>query len=233
MTDGLSPLSGRGQIALAKIRRLLFSRRLFFLLVTGSQLPCAAFLVAQFLWPNLYKNFSGVRISSSNRELFTKQRVSIRVSGRYSNNAEKFLSDGFELQLSDHAVASVNADGELVALRPGKIEIVARAGGLRSTPLTLLVKESQKTTQPQTKPGKTYESNSVNPTTVTEQTKARIAAYINRAESLREQGNYAAALAELERAKAIDNFSEEIRKEIEQTRRACNAERALGSKVDC
>jgi predicted S18 family serine protease len=68
---------------------------------------------------------------------------------------------------------------------------------------------------------------------VTEQTKARIAAYINRAESLREQGNYAAALAELERAKAIDNFSEEIRKEIEQTRRACNAERALGSKVDC
>ena len=47
------------------------------------------------------------------------------MSGRYSDNAERFLSDGFELQLSDHAVASVNADGELVALRPGKIEIVA------------------------------------------------------------------------------------------------------------
>jgi TIR domain/Bacterial Ig-like domain (group 2) len=174
-----------------------------------------------------------LRISSSNRELFTKQKVSLRVSGRYSDNAERFLSDGFELQLSDHAVASVNADGELVALRPGKIEIVARAGDLRSTPLTLLVKESQKTTQPQTKPGKTYGPNSVNPPAVTEQTKARIAAYINRAESLREQGNYAAALAELEKAKALDGLDAVIRKEIEQTRRACNAERVLGNKPDC
>ena len=187
----------------------------------------------QFLWPNLYKNFSGVRIGSSNRELFTKQKVSIRVSGRYSDNAEKFLSDGFELQLSDHAVASVNADGELVALRPGKIEIVARAGGLRSTPLTLLVKESQKTTQPQTKPGKTYEPNSVNSTTVTEQTKARIAVYNNRAESLRERGNYAAALAELEKAKTIDNFSEEIHRRSSRRDGLVTAERALGSKLDC
>ncbi len=174
-----------------------------------------------------------LRLSSSNRELFTKQKVSIRVSGRYSDNAEKFLSDGFEWQLSDHAVASVNADGELVALRPGKVEIVARAGNLRSSPLTLLIKESQKTTQPQTKPEKTHEPNSVPPPAVTEQTKARIAAYINRAESLREQGNYAAALAELEKAKAIAGLDEVIRKEIDQTRRACNAEKALGSKLDC
>ncbi len=188
----------------------------------------------QFLWPNLYKNFSGVRISSSNRELFTKQKVSIRVSGRYSDNAERFLSDGFELQLSDHAVASVNADGELVALRPGKIEIVARAGDLRSTPLTLLVKETQKTTQPQTKPGKTYESNSVNPTTVTEQTKARIAAYINRAESLR---------ASKEITPPRWQSWKEPRRSIILARKFARrssrrdglvtAERALGSKVDC
>jgi hypothetical protein len=150
-----------------------------------------------------------------------------------SINVERFLSDGFELQLSDHAVPSVNVDGELVALRPGKIEVVARAGDLRSTPLTLLVKESQKTTQPETKPKKPYEPNSVTPPVVTQQTKASIAVYINRAESLREQGNYAAALAELKKAKAIDHSSEELRKEIEQARRACNAERALGSKVEC
>ena len=59
---------------------------------------------------------------------------------------------------------------------------------------------------------------------VTEQTKARIVAHINRAESYREEGKYAAALAELEKAKAMDALNEEIRKEIEQTRRACNAE---------
>ena len=58
-------------------------------------------------------------------------------------------------------------------------------------------------------------------------------AFINRAKSFREQGNYDAALAELDRAKAIDALNEEVRTEIEQTRRACNAEKVLGNKANC
>jgi hypothetical protein len=60
-----------------------------------------------------------------------------------------------------------------------------------------------------------------------------IAEYLARAESFREQGNYAAALAELEKARAIDGANEEIRRQIQQTKRACNAEKILGSKPDC
>jgi hypothetical protein len=57
--------------------------------------------------------------------------------------------------------------------------------------------------------------------------------YNNRAESLRERGNYAAALAELEKAKTIDNFSEEIHRRSSRRDGLVTAERALGSKVDC
>jgi hypothetical protein len=55
-----------------------------------------------------------------------------------------------------------------------------------------------------------------------------IASYINRAKSHRVQGNYAAALAELEKARAISPGSQEVFDEIEATRRACNAEQRLG-----
>ncbi|HEX5021241.1 MAG TPA: hypothetical protein VFX54_11305 [Candidatus Binatia bacterium] len=40
-------------------------------------------------------------------------------------------------------------------------------------------------------------------------------------------------MAELEKAKLIDAADEQIKKEIEQTRRACNAEKVLGNKVNC
>lgn len=166
----------------------------------------------------------GLNISAAKKVLFTNDRSPIRVRGRYSDDTEETISDGLQWQLSDPLVASLNANGELLALRPGKVEVVARFGELRSSPLTFLIKESPKTFPA----AKAYE-----PPLVTEQTKARIAASISRAESFREQGKYAAALAELEKAKAIDNSNEEIRKEIEQTRRACNAERALGNKLDC
>jgi hypothetical protein len=37
----------------------------------------------------------------------------------------------------------------------------------------------------------------------------------------------------MENAKAIDATNDQIRKEIEQTQRACNAERVLGNKPNC
>jgi hypothetical protein len=172
-------------------------------------------------------------ISSANKELFTSERAPIRVRGRYSDNTEKPISDGLQWHLSDPALASVNANGELMALRPGKVEVSARFGDRQSSPLTFLIKESPKAMPPQVKPDKPYEPRPVKAPAATEQTRARIAAAISRAGSFRGQGNYAAALVELEKAKAIDNSNEEIRKEIEQTRRACKAEVVLGNKINC
>jgi hypothetical protein len=55
-----------------------------------------------------------------------------------------------------------------------------------------------------------------------------LGSYLNRAKGQRVQGNYAAALAELEKARAISPGNQEILDEIEATRRACNAEKQLG-----
>jgi hypothetical protein len=167
-------------------------------------------------------------ISAGRRDLFEKEKIVLRVTGKYSDNKERFLSRGVEWQISDRTIASVDAGGELIALRPGKVEVVARAERLTSAPVVLSVKElravpkAQKASEPP--PVKDI---------VAEQAKAKIAAYIHRAESYREQGRYAAALAELEKARAIDSGNDEIRIQIEQTKRACNAEKLLGSKPDC
>jgi hypothetical protein len=178
-----------------------------------------------------------LNVSSSKQELVESERIALRAKGRYSDNSEKYLSSGIEWQISDTTVASLDDRGELVARRPGKIRIVARSDDLTSSPLTLLIKETpKKPEEPRTKPLRAAESQPPQPVkspAVTEQVKARISAHIDRAQSFREQGNYAAALAELEKAKALDAASEEIRKEIEQTKRACNAEKVLGNKPNC
>jgi hypothetical protein len=178
-----------------------------------------------------------LNVSTSKQELVESERIALRAKGRYSDNSEKYLSSGIEWQVSDATIASLNDRGELVARRPGKIRIVARSDDLSSSPLTLLIKETpKKPEEPRAKPIKTAESQPpqpVKPPALAEQAKARVSAHIDRAQMFREQGNYAAALAELEKAKTLDAGSEEIRKEIEQTKRACNAERVLGNQPNC
>jgi len=175
----------------------------------------------------------GLNITSSRNELFTKEKVSIRAMGRYSDNTEKYFSSEIDWETSDRTIASVSTRGQLEALRPGKVKVVARSGEVRSTPLTVVVKEPQAKTQPQTMPTKTSEPQAITPPLLSEQSKASISAFINRAKNYREQGNYAAALTELEKAKAMDALNEDVRTEIEQTRRACNAEKILGNKPNC
>jgi hypothetical protein len=159
--------------------------------------------------------------------------VPLRARGRYSDDSEKSLTRGIEWQVSDRTVASVSVDGELLALRPGKVEVVARSGGVRSEPFAVTVKVQRKPVEPPPKVVKAIEMPAVKLPAVAEESKARIAAFIRRAGTLREEGNYAAALAELEKARNIDATNEEIRKEIEQTKRACNAEKVLGNKPNC
>jgi hypothetical protein len=187
----------------------------------------------------------GVQVIARRIELFPKEKVSLRVQGRFSDHAEKYLSSGIEWEISDQTVASVSPAGQLEALRPGRANIVARLGELKSAPLTFIVKESQAKTPPPARPIPTTELQPAVPSTkvartveprpaaLSESARAAIVAHVSRAKAFREQGNYAGALAELEKAKTIDVQNEEVRREIEQTQRACNAEKLLGQKPNC
>ncbi len=188
-------------------------------------------------------------VDANKKTLTPRERIDLNVTGSYSDGSEKELSGGVAWVSSDTSVASVNSEGELEALRAGKVEIVTRSDGVTSAPLRLVVKEppkkiavdSQEPKRPDPAPRKTpvevkiaKETRPVEPRFTAEQLRAKIASYINRAKDFRVQGNYGAALAELATARATDPESAEVRSEIEQTRRACQAEKILGRKgLDC
>jgi hypothetical protein len=169
-------------------------------------------------------------VSAPRREVTAQERISLRARARYSDGNEKGLASGVEWRSSDTSIASVSSRGELLALRPGKTAVVARWSGIESLALEIVVKEAvmKPTPTPQLpiyKPA--AEPPQITPAKPPVQT-INIAAYINRAKSHRVQGNYAAALQELEKARAISPASQEVLDEIEATRRACNAEKRLG-----
>jgi TIR domain/Bacterial Ig-like domain (group 2) len=174
-----------------------------------------------------------VDISSSRNELITNEKILVRAKGRYSDNSEKVLSTSVDWETSDRTIASISEKGQLETLRPGKVQVVARSGHLRSKPLTIVVRAGAKE-PPQAKSPRALEPRPVTPPPLlSEQSRAQISAFTTRAKIFREQGNYGAALAELDKAKAIDASNEDVRIEIEQTRRACNAEKVLGNKASC
>lgn len=173
-----------------------------------------------------------LQIRSSKQELLASEKASLRAKAIYSDKSEKYLSSGIEWRVSDRTIAALNDRGELIARRPGKVEIVASAENISSPGLTVVVKEMPKPPEVKPAPAKPLEF-PVKPAVQPEQTKLRIAAYVGRAQNYREQGNYAAALAELEKAKALDPASVEVRREIDQTKRACNAEKILGNPIQC
>ena len=163
-------------------------------------------------------------VSPGNHEIKIQERLLLRVKARYSDGNERGLSSGVEWRSSDSSVATVDARGELRALRVGKIAVVARWGGIESLAVDIIVKE------PASKPPPAIpvvEPSQVPPTKPPVQS-VNVASYINRAKGYRVQGNYTAALAELEKARAVNPGSQEVADEIEATRRACNAEQRLG-----
>jgi TIR domain/Bacterial Ig-like domain (group 2) len=174
-----------------------------------------------------------VDISSSRNELIANEKILVRAKGRYSDNSEKILSTSVDWETSDRTIASISEKGQLETLRPGRVQVLARSGHLRSKPLTIVVREPEVKEQPQAKSPRPLEARPVTPPLLSEQSRAQISAFTTRAKIFREQGNYGAALAELDKAKAIDASNEDVRTEIEQTRRACNAEKVLGNKLSC
>jgi hypothetical protein len=174
-----------------------------------------------------------LKVRSDKKELFENEKIALRARAKYSDDSEKELSSEIVWQSSDRAVASVNSRGELRALRPGKVEVVARAQNFSSAPEIFVIKEVPGKTAPQAKPVKTVQPATAKPATLAEPAKAKIVGHLNRAQTYREQGNYAAALAELEQAKTLDGANELVLQEIEKTTRACNAEKVLGNKPSC
>lgn len=167
-------------------------------------------------------------VSANNREIKIRERLLLLVKARYSDGKEKGLSSGVEWRSSDRSVATIDSRGELLALRVGKIAVVARWGGIESVAVDIVIKEPASKPLPEP-PTSTpvVEPPPVPPTKPAVQS-VNLASYINRAKGYRVQGNYAAALAELEKARAVNPGSQEVIDEIEATRRACNAEQRLG-----
>jgi hypothetical protein len=167
-------------------------------------------------------------VSPGNREIKIQERLLLRVKARYSDGNEKGLSSGVEWRSSDRSVATVDGRGELLALRAGKIAVVARWGGIESLAVDIVVKEPAGKPPPEPPTSiPVIEPPQVAPVKPSGQT-INVSSYINRAKGYRVQGNYAAALAELEKARAVNPGSQEVADEIEATRRACNAEQRLG-----
>ena len=80
-------------------------------------------------------------VSPGNHEIKIQERLLLRVKARYSDGNERGLSSGVEWRSSDSSVATVDARGELRALRVGKIAVVARWGGIESLAVDIIVKE--------------------------------------------------------------------------------------------
>jgi uncharacterized protein YjdB len=176
----------------------------------------------------------GLTVSAAKQELEAKEKTSLRVTGNYSDGSKKGLSGGVMWQSSDTTIAAVNVRGELEALRAGGVEVTARSRGLKSAPLYIIVKETPKKIPSEPSVYKAPQASPVALPPATEPLKFKMTPYLNRARDYRVQGNYAAALAELEKAYAVDPMSTDVRTEIEQTRKACNAERILGRKgLEC
>ena len=171
---------------------------------------------------------AALTVSAGSREVRIQERLPLRVKARYTDGNEKGLSSGIEWRLSDASIASIDSRGELLGLRPGKIAVIARWSGVESTALYILVKEVPRRPTPESQVlTPAAEPPQVLPAKPAVQV-VNVGSYLNRAKGQRVQGNYAAALAELEKARAISPSNQEVLDEIEATRRACNAEKQLG-----
>ena len=167
-------------------------------------------------------------VFANNREIKIRERLLLRVKARYSDGKEKGLSSGVEWQSSDRLVATIDSRGELLALRAGKIAVMARWGGIESLAVDIVVKEPASKPPPEPATAVPVAEPPQVPPIKPPVQSVNVAAYVSRAKGYRVQGNYAAALAELEKARAVNPGSQEVLDEIEATRRACNAEKRLG-----
>jgi serine/threonine protein kinase len=188
-----------------------------------------------------------IMIEPSRADIDINQRVALRITGKYSDGKERELK-GARWHNSNETVADIRDSGELEGKRTGTARITATYGGLRSTPMIVSVRSPQvkavpvpakETPRPApTRASPTAELGTGKPSDHLQTKEApvqkaiaapqgSIAEYIKSAKKHRDQGDYAAAVLELDKAKRIDQTNQQIQDQIAITTRACNAERIL------
>jgi hypothetical protein len=203
-------------------------------------------------------------IYAARQELRPEETLALSLRGRFSDGSEDEITNAIEWSNSNAQVAKVDAEGRVTALQSGTTEIIATYDGVSSSAWTLAVKSLPAkpapaveikapswnvAVEPQPRKRSVYRSGKrsaegvvtrmpeappVVPELTAEQLRAKVAPYISRAKNFRAQGDYRAAMAELATARAVDPTSREVGAEIEQTKRACIAEKKLGSRgLDC
>ena len=149
-------------------------------------------------------------VDGDRRELKVKDRMALRARGRYSDGSEGVITGGVEWQSSDRNVITISSKGQAEGRREGNADVTARYGEITSSPLTLFVRGATKG------PGQPPVD------------RGRVADHIKIAKFYRERGEYSDAFSELQKASGIDPNNRDVRAEVENTRKACLAEKKLG-----
>ena len=177
-------------------------------------------------------------IQAARYDLNVNGRLALRVRGKYSDGKESEVKT-VRWESSNSAVAGVNDRGEVVGQREGRVQVTARLGDVASEPLRLTVKAASPSQSPKTKEYQPTQSiaRKVEPNSARDEQKTKSAQtkeQIKMARLYRERGEYAQALAVLDKAGKMDPRNAEVQEEIAVTKRACNAERMLGrSDLNC
>ncbi len=82
-------------------------------------------------------------LDAERKTLAPKDRMVLKVRGKYPDGKEQLISTDLNWQSTDASVASVTPDGQVEAQKEGAADITARYKGLKSLPVTLIVKAEE------------------------------------------------------------------------------------------
>jgi serine/threonine protein kinase len=157
-------------------------------------------------------------IKGSRREVTARERLRLRVTGKYSDGRDKEIQSGVRWESSAPEIAMIDSTGTIVGQREGKVELIAHYGEIASNPITVLIKSPL--TNKKSELRGTKADQSVKTAMVDERIKI--------ARAHLDRGEYAEALNELGKARKIDPGNKDLQTTIADTQRACNAEKRLG-----
>ena len=180
--------------------------------------PVTLVVKAQVAKPVAEPKLLSLVIKGGRHEFTVKDRLPLRVAGKYSDGRDTEITSGIRWESSAPDIATIDAKGTVVGHKEGRVNLIARHGGIASEPFSLLIKSSPGINKPDSRTTKGGQSAR---TTMVQQR-------IKIARSHMDRGEYAEALNELDKASKIDPSSNEVRAAVTDTRRACNAEKKLG-----
>lgn len=158
---------------------------------------------------------TGLSITADKREVKVNESLPLLARAKYSDGKEVEVNQSVEWFSSDPNVATVGTDGKIQGRRTGQAQITARLSGVSSQAFAVAVsaaKESEPVKMPTVNLQEQLQSIRLN----------------------RDQGNYRAAFAILEKLRAVEPNNKDLQAELETTRKACLAEKELGvSNVGC